>query len=187
MRTGDLNILIVAEDGPIVAEIAKELLLDMQAGVSIVSTIDEARTISAESNFDVVLASATLSDGEGVTLASGPEADSTASVIVMLNRPAGSEQVLDLIRQGASDVLAHPLDMNGLIESVRRVGGGHRTFLSTARRAKRLRRMTSRLVRDRRELRQRVDLICRDLVTAYQRLAEKVVDVRQGVSEADSN
>ena len=32
---------------------------------------------------------------------------------------------------------------------------------------------------DRRELRKRVDVICRDLVQAYQKLAEKVVEIQE--------
>lgn len=183
MTNGELNILIVAEDGPVAAEIAKELLLDMQADLAIVSTLDEARTISSESNFDVILAADSLVDGEGVSLAG----DATAPVVVFLNKTTDTDLALDLIRRGAADVLPHPLDMNCLIESARRVGGNHKIARTSARRAKRLRTMTSRLVRDRRELRRRVDLICRDLVSAYQRLAEKVVDVRQGVSGAESN
>ncbi|MBI5762606.1 MAG: hypothetical protein HZA51_03680 [Planctomycetes bacterium] len=185
MTNGELNILIVAEDGPIAAEIAKELLLDMQADLAIVSTLDEARSIVAESNFDVILTAGSLVDGEGVSLAA--DVDVTAPVIVFLNHATDTEQALDLIRRGAADVLPHPLDMNCVIESARRVGGNHKVARTSARRTKRLRTMTSRLVRDRRELRRRVDLICRDLVSAYQRLAEKVVDVRQGVSGAESN
>ena len=133
MTNGELNILIVAEDGPVAAEIAKELLLDMQVDVAIVSTLDEARTIVTESNFDVILTADALSDGEGVLLAA--DADATAPVIVFLNQAADTEQALDLIRRGAADVLPHPLDMNCLIDSARRVGSNHKIARTSARRS----------------------------------------------------
>ena len=42
------------------------------------------------------------------------------------------------------------------------------------RRYRRLRRLSSRIVRERRDLRQRIDLVCRDFVQAYRRLAQRV-------------
>jgi len=70
-----------------------------------------------------------------------------------------------------------PMDPDTLVDSVRRAVRQRRTLHRKTARAKRLRRLSSRLIKDRRELRRRVDLICSDLVGAYQRLAEKVVTV----------
>jgi hypothetical protein len=44
------------------------------------------------------------------------------------------------------------------------------------RRYKRLRLLTARILRERRDLKQRTDLICQDLVNAYRGLAQKVAE-----------
>jgi hypothetical protein len=42
----------------------------------------------------------------------------------------------------------------------------------------RLRRLLRRLLRERRELRQRTELICRDLVGAHRRLVDRVLTIQ---------
>jgi hypothetical protein len=43
-------------------------------------------------------------------------------------------------------------------------------------RHRRLRKLTARIICERRDLRQRIDLICRDFVHAYRRLAQRVTE-----------
>jgi DNA-binding NtrC family response regulator len=86
------------------------------------------------------------------------------------------------MRLGVRDMFAKPFDLARLGESVERAAADHRKRRSERLRSERLRRVSGRIVRERRAMRQRVDLVCRDLVGAYRRLAEKYV-AQLGTSE----
>ena len=175
MKARDMNILIVAEDCKAVATIAQQFV-QANSDVTMVDTIAEATVLLANHSYDAVVAAVTLDDGSGLSLVShkGPSAP-----VILIGEAPESDEVLAAIRAGASDVFPQPVDVDGLVTSVRRIVAARRKHRTALTRNKRLRKMTSRLVRDRRELRQRVDLICRDLVSAYQRLAEKVTEQRE--------
>lgn len=178
MNAGEMNILIAAEDAKLTATLAKALVVELGADITIVDTLEEAMILTASNAYDAIVASARLSDGSGLSLLSDEDIPTRAPVILLEDAPS-TERVLDAIRFGAADVFPRPVETTRFIEAVRRVSRRHRRHRLTATRSKRLRGLTSRMVKDRRELRQRVDLICRDLVQAYQRLAEKVVEIQE--------
>jgi DNA-binding NtrC family response regulator len=185
MKAGDMNVLIVAEDSHAVASLARELVLSTAADISIVDTLEDARILSAGKRFDVIVAAAALDDGSGHSLIDREGAGLPIPVII-LEETADAADALAAIRAGAADVLTSPYDTDRFIASVRRLGREHRRQRFAAKRSARLRKLTSRVIRDRRELRQRVDLICRDLVVAYRRLAEKVVARQSEEPAADA-
>ena len=185
MKPGDLNILIVADEGPMVADLARQLVVETKADISIVDTLEEAKVLTASNQLDAIIAASTLDDGSGLSLLMR-DGDPPHAPIIILQDDADPDRILTAMRAGAADVFTQPVDTTRLVTSLNRVVAEERRLRSAAARSKRLRRMTSRLVRDRRELRQRVDLICRDLVLAYRRLAEKVVSIQQEESTSDA-
>src|SRR5207244_719060 len=97
------------------------------------------------------------------------------SPFILLDEAPDSTVALSAMRLGATDLMALPLERGALVAAVRSAANKRRELRQLTARTRRLRRLSSRLVKDRRDLRNRVDLICRDIVTAYRRLAEKVV------------
>ena len=93
--------------------------------------------------------------------------------MILIDRDNDPDRLLAALRQGAADVVRPPIDYDYLTRTIRRVVRESRIRRHEARRTQRLRHLSRRLIRDRRELHKRVDLICRDLVVAYRRLAEK--------------
>ena len=180
MNCTELKILLVAEDGRESARLAKELFTGLNADISMVDTIEDAVLLTAANTYDAIIASSRLPDGSGRSLLS--DGDDSCPPVIILEESNDVEQALAAIRHGAADVLSGPIQPAVFIDSVRRVSKRYRRHRITANRSKRLRKMTSRLVRDRRELRKRVDLICRDLVQAYQKLAEKVVEIQEAAA-----
>jgi FixJ family two-component response regulator len=87
-------------------------------------------------------------------------------------------RALEAMRIGIRDMLPKPFALSQLGESVTQAVEDHHKRDRQQLRYDRLRRVSSRIIKERRVLRQRVDLVCRDLVGAYRRLAEKVVDKR---------
>ncbi len=175
MPRKDMRILVVAEDGPDAAELISNLVMNLDADFAHVESIDDARDLLDEQEFDAVIATQSLADGSGFDLIVGDEP--IGAPVVLIEDELVSDRLVTALRCGAADVLPTPIDYDYLVRCVRRVVRHHKSGRQEAIRAKRLRRLSSRLVKDRRELRKRVDLICNDIVTAYQRLAEKVVGV----------
>lgn len=186
MPNKDMRILVVAEDGPDAAELISNLVMNLDADFAHVESIDDARDLLDEQEFDAIIASHALADGEGMELLAGDEP--IGAPVVLIEDQLVTDRLVTALRCGAADVLATPIDYDYLIRCVRRVVRHQRSGRQEAIRNKRLRRLSSRLVKDRRELRKRVDLICNDIVSAYQRLAEKVVGVIEpgAVDEDDS-
>ncbi len=191
MKLSNMQVLIVADDAETIALLTSEIIRQLDANVTVVNTLEEAKTVSGPDRFDVILASQRLPDGSGLALLD-LKSNTFDAPIIMLDDGLDGARVLAALRLGAADVLPTPIDKTHLTVTMRKAVSTNRRRRHAAARSTRLRTISSRLVRDRRELRQRVDLICRDLVSAYRRLAKKVVgvqapDASYGVEpEADS-
>lgn len=170
MTRRDIQVLIVAEDSATVSTLASEIVTKLQANITIVDTIEEARVLVASEAYDVVVAEPSLDDGRAASLIK-----TQGTPVILIEADPEPDRIVTGFRTGAADVICPAIDAERMIESIRRVIRAGRIQRQTVSRNRRLRRVSSRLIRDRRELRQRVDLICRDLVDAYQQLARKVV------------
>ena len=177
MTLTDMRILIVADNPGLIATLTNDIVCQLDANVTIVNSLEEARDMSGPDKFDVVLAAEKLPDGPGLTLAN-EERPLFDAPVILLDAGLDARRILQALRNGVADVIPQPLDSGHLVTTMQKTVTIHRMRKHTLARCDRLRRVTSKLVRDRRELRQRVDLICRDLVCAYRRLAKKVVGLR---------
>lgn len=180
MKSNSMQILIVADDSKIIATLASEIVARLDAGISIVDTVREGREMIQSEVFDVALVAPVLSDGPAASLTA-----LDATPIVLLDQTADVGRLLESFRSGIVDVIDPRADAGAVIDRIERVVTSARRRQRTVSRNRRLRRVSSRLIKDRRELRQRVDLICRDLVQAYQRLAQKVVSTGAIHHDAD--
>ncbi len=181
MTGKDMHILIVADDTEVSATIIQHAVEQLGADVTLVDSISDACAAAASIAFDVVLASARLSDGDATALLEAE--DAIAAPVILIDDSLDEERVLTAMRLGAADIICRPIDFDYLTRRIRHLVRAHRRDQHDSRRAARLRSLSSQLIHDRRELRRRVDLICRDLVVAYRRLAEKVVSGPTGGPE----
>lgn len=170
MTRRDVQVLIVADDSRTVAALASEVVSRLDANITIVDSIEEARVLIASEAYDLAITSGHLADGRGETLIKP-----NGIPVVFIEETQNAEQTVEAFRAGAADVVCPGKNADAMISSIRRIVKSSRRQRHTMSRNRRLRRVSRRLIKDRRELRQRVDLICRDIVQAYQRLAEKVV------------
>ena len=173
MTLNDMRILIVADDADGMAALTTSMMTRLDADVTMIGSIEEAKGIIASSAFDIILAAGELPDGSGLSLLSDDLNHDMP--LLLLDTRLDGHRVLSALRCGAIDVLIPPFDVEYILDVIRRSVMERRDRRRREIRTARLRRLSARLIRDRRELRQRVDLICRDLVRAYHRLAERVV------------
>lgn len=173
MVSKSMQILIVTDDGQMAADLTEPIITGLDANVTLADNIEEAAVLAASGGFDLILTGRDLPDGRGLTLLDHLDGDHSTPLVIA-GEPVATEFALEEIRQGATDIVRTPIDATLLLGVVQRVAEARRTRRRRDVRTRRLRHLSSRLLRDRRELRQRVDLICQDLVVAYRRLVEKV-------------
>jgi DNA-binding NtrC family response regulator len=161
-------------DEPRTNALVADLILHMQPRITRVETVEAAREVIETGDCDLIIADQYLADGRGLDLVARD--GSLDTPIILLKETIEADRILTALRLGVADILAHPVDSDMLIERIGEVLHEDAIRRRDARRARRLRKMSSKLIRERRELRQRVDLICNDIVVAYRQLAEKVVE-----------
>ncbi len=173
MTERPVQILLVNGDEEL-AEMVSRCLQDTSwAEVTHVATASDAMREELTTRHDVVVAAMSLSDGDGLALTRELRVTNQCPVILTTEQPT-AEEAIEALRLRISDVLIQPFDIADLIEVIQRSAERRFRYRHRQRRHRRLRSMVSRIIRERRDLRQRMDLICRDLVHAYRNLAQKV-------------
>jgi DNA-binding NtrC family response regulator len=114
-------------------------------------------------------------DGHGLGLLREMRIENDCPVILLAEEVSVDEAV-EAMRLGVVDLFRKPFDLSNLIAVARRVTDRELKRRREQAKQRRMRRVASRIIQDRREVHQRMDLICRDFVQAYRRLAEKVTE-----------
>ncbi len=167
------GILIVDDESEV-----REVLGDALRGGSLIvheaDSIEQANTITASERIDLALIDLALPDGDGLSLArEWAEERSHIQSIVITGKPS-LHRAVEAIRAGAADFLAKPLDLEDLNRSVERAMQRRRDGIDREQRVGRLRPLCKQLNQARHEITQQVDILCNDLVTAYQELADQM-------------
>lgn len=139
--------------------------------VETVSTAAQAREHLGKSRCDLLLTGTQLSDGTGLELVAHASDLRRRPQCVLLSDAVTTENTLDALRTGVADVLGTTPDEKALTESLTRVIPRINDDRANSKRISRLRKLCKKLNEARIEVSQQVDVLCNDLVTAYQELA----------------
>jgi DNA-binding response OmpR family regulator len=169
------ELLIVESDPDLREMIEGYLSVALPVRISSVSTMAEALREELTHRHDAVLASLELEDGSALHLAREIRGRNRCPVLLMAEQP-DPEALVTALRLGVRDVLLKPVTMAEMAERLQAALRAEAKRRGRRRRVRRLRLLSMRMIRERRDLRQRTDLICRDLVQAYRALAHKVTD-----------
>jgi len=101
--------------------------------------------------------------------------------LIMTGQPTLGRAV-EAMRLGAVDLFTKPFDLLRLTTVVKQTLADHRAHRRQGQRLERLERLAKKVIRERKELQQRVDLVCRDLVGSYRDLAELFVGFRDAAT-----
>jgi len=142
-----------------------------------VSSLAEARQHLAAFPVDMALIDEDQPDGCGVNLASelSRKVDGTLSIVVSTKPTIDS--AIRAIRAGAIDFITKPVEPKELAQRLEYASQRHQIRCEQRRRLRRLRRVCKKLNQMRSDVRQQVDIICQDLVAAYQELAVQMNQV----------
>jgi len=100
--------------------------------------------------------------------------------ILLLSEPVTREDVIEAFRGGARDLFIKPIQVSELLDAVDRWLQKSVIVRRQAVKYRRMRDLVRRVIRERRELQRRTDLVCRDLVDAHRRLVHKVLTPNAG-------
>ncbi len=175
------KILLVEDDDDVAEMITDYVERSLHARVTRARTAKEALSLKEQDEPEVVVADVYLPDSTDLSLARKVRRGDTCDVVLMTGHPTLG-RALEAMRLGVRDMLPKPFDLHRLGHSVERAVSDRRKRNRERLRYDRLRRVSSRVIKERRVLRERVDLVCRDLVGAYRRLAEKVIAGKSATS-----
>lgn len=173
MRQRPLEILLAEDDADLADLVGRYLQESLRASVTHAESAADALREELTTRHDLLLVSLSLPD-DGLELIHRFHENNNAPAIAMAQSPT-VEEAIAAVRAGVTDILTKPFDLEYLSASVQKATDSYRSRRRERIRYKRLRKLVARIVCERRDLAKRIDLLCRDLVQAHRRLAEKVV------------
>lgn len=173
MATQTFEILLVSDDTEMSR--AFETCLDAMEGVQVTCVGDAEAALREEfmHRHDLIVLDAPLPDAEALELARQLRV-STRRPMLLLAESLAVDEAIEAMRLGFKDILMKPIDPAQAVEQIQPIVENQRKVRDRRRRYHRLRVLTGRILRERRDLRERIDLICQDVVHAYRRLAQEV-------------
>lgn len=175
MAERPVEILLVEQDSQLAEMISEHLQAAMWCEVTLCPTADEAIREELTTRHEVVLADLRLPDADGLTLVRELRMTNPAPVILLADQPT-LDDAREAIRLKVTELLVKPFDLADLSCLVESAVESERVARRQRRRYRQARRIARRIVEERQDLHLRMDLICRDFVQAYRRLAQKVAD-----------
>lgn len=158
---------------------------DRPVSIKRVKSLAEARQVLASNPIDLAVVRDELPDGQGLELVAELEAkktnhpNQTPTHSIVVGETPTAEQALEALRAGVSDFIdtSAELDLAALNLRVQEVLAKQEQDKKQIKKIKRLRRTCKKLSAAKTEVSEQVDVLCNDLVTAYQELAGQVHQV----------
>jgi DNA-binding response OmpR family regulator len=170
--------VLLVDDEPQLATLVQRSFGD-EALVEQASSVQDAQRRLADTPADLLLIDGQLPDGSGLALAEQVKRDRGMTRTIVLSAQKHVDLAIQAMRAGAEDFITKPLNEIELARSLRAARQRHAREQERQRRLRRLRRLCRKLDVARREITQQVDVLCTDLVNAYQELATQMQHVVQ--------
>jgi DNA-binding response OmpR family regulator len=171
--------VLLVDAEPQVRELISNAIDGEQMTLISASSVAEADQCLAEAPVDLALIEPDLPDGCGIELADRIKCDRPIAQTIMITSEPSLERAVDALRIGAGDFISKPLDLADLNKRVHAAIDRHRSDRDQKRRLKRLRRICKKLNQAHDDVSRQVDILCNDLVTAYQELASQFNEVSE--------
>ena len=169
------EILLVEDDTDLAEMIQNYLAGALPVRITVAASTGEALGEELTHRHDLVIADLELGDGDALALIRQLRVSNRCPLILMAATFTAPD-LIEAIHLGVRDVLVKPFAMQQMSDVLGRAIHRRLRRRRHQRRYQRLRLLTARILRERRDLKQRTDLICQDLVNAYRGLAQKVAE-----------
>jgi DNA-binding response OmpR family regulator len=169
------KILLVEHDPRLIEMLVDVLVRRFSSSITCVATPVDALDVEMLEPHAIALIDAGDNFTEGLVLSERLRELRDAPTILFANDPS-IDDVLEALRSGVADVLTKPFAVEQFVCSVERALDSAREVRQFKQRYHRTRGLLRRVLRERRTLNDRVELICKDLVGAHRRLVQRVVE-----------
>lgn len=172
-ENGRCRILLV-DPSPSVHEVFRASVECLHVECDSALNVEECRGFLDAKTYDVLVMDADVSGGSGFDLVLSLRSQGRTTCAVFTSDHPSLEVAIDAMRCGGIDLIAKPLDSE---ETVSRIADAMRQasrLRNTERRVERLKRICKRLNNAREEATKQVDVLCDDLIGAYDDLAGKM-------------
>jgi response regulator of citrate/malate metabolism len=180
---GSLDMLVVDADSA-TGELVRQGAAGFTAGgrVRVASSQDQAQVEMKSRPADVLLVSLHIHDNSGLALIKSLHEKYPRTHIIALSRASEARRraseknnaCLEAWRAGAADMLIAPFQPADLQRSLAGIFSRRGQLEQLTHRNRRLRQVCKQLNKARHEISQQVDLLCNDLVRAYQEMAQQL-------------
>ncbi len=172
MSARSRKILLVEPDPQMADMLTDSLRARFDAFVTCVADSESCLQTDLYDPHDLIIAECKLDDGDGLELAEHLNLLSLRPVILLADRP-NCDEAIGAVRLGAADLFIKPFAISDLLESVERALDAYELRRRHASKYRRMRELVRRVIRERRDLNRRMELVCRDLVEAHRRLVQR--------------
>jgi len=177
------KILVVEDDTEIARMLQEHLSYSLAAETRIAGSAEEALELDRDDPAEAIIIDYMLPDMEGLELIK-PLNQTKQRPTVLITGHATLGRAIKAMRCGVVDMFVKPFDMDKLAVTVAQAVEKHRSQQCRARRHQKLRSLSKNVIKERRQLRRKLELVCRDLVNAYRDLAVKTAKLNR---PADQN
>ena len=171
--------LLVVDNDPEVCTQVSQCLRGSQSVLIRARNLAEAEKCLSAGPVDLALIESDLPDGPGMRLAKELNNGRTPTQSILLTGQPSFEKAVQAMRVGVVDLLVKPLTPGELRQRVDRAINRQRLEHKRRSRVRKLRTICRELSSARDEVAKQVDILCNDLVTAYQDLADQMHQVVQ--------
>jgi len=170
------RVLIV--DGDAAARKAIQAALgSLSLRIDCVSTLDECQACLGRDSYDVVIMDMQVANGAGLALVRSLATNHAPTRTILLAAQPTLDNAVEAMRCGAVDMVTKPIDGADLARRTSRAVDTARELRARDRRVERLKRICKRLNQTRDDDNKKVDVLCHDLIGAYQELADQMGNV----------
>ncbi len=170
---GLLNILVADADptlGALVHDSCKMVTAKLRVAINADATILEMKRDSA----DVLFVNLQMEDNGGLELVRYVKGRWPRTQVIAVSKSRRGDSSAEAFKAGASDVLVAPVSTLKVQRSLSAIAARQNDMARLEKRNLRLRIACRRLNKARHEISQQVDLLCNDLVRAYQDMAQQL-------------
>jgi DNA-binding NtrC family response regulator len=176
-KTGDRPRILIVEDDPNIAELLHDHLeFSLNAELQVASSAEEALQMDAEQPAEVIVVDYMLPDSDGLDLIAPINARLHRPIILITGHPTLG-RAIEAMRLGAMDMFVKPFDLDIITYKISQAIEQHRNEQRRIQRLMRVRKLSKRVIQERRGLRRKLDVLCKDVVGSYRDLAEKVTEL----------
>ncbi len=177
LLSGDPPRILIIEDDKQIAEMLREHF-EYALGAEVRWAADgtEAMELDADKWAEVIIVDYLLPDMDGIKLVEILDNDGLSRPCVFVTGYPSVDCAIEAMRVGMRDMFVKPFDMDKVANTIAKLVEQYRRENLRFKRLKKMRKLVKEFTRERRELRRKVDFLCKDVVQSYKELLIKIQD-----------